>query len=112
MLSLFSAPNYCDSYDNKGAILALRGGQMSFKQFFSSPHPYVLPNFINGLEWSFPFVAEKLVEILHVLLSLDDDEEDESDASDRAESVSSHTEQLGPKAKVALLGRISREVRK
>ncbi len=88
---------------------------MSFKQFFSSPHPYVLPNFINGLEWSFPFVAEKLVEILHVLLSLDDDEDDEDEGdvvSDRAESVSSHTDQLGPKAKVALLGRISREVRK
>ena len=36
MLSIFSAPNYCDTYDNKGAIAVIKAGTISIKQFFSS----------------------------------------------------------------------------
>ncbi len=64
MLSVFSAPNYCDTYDNKGAIAVIKSGTINIKQFFSSSHPYVLPQFINGFTWSLPFVEEKLLDLL------------------------------------------------
>lgn len=60
LLTVFSAPNYCDTYDNKGAIVLLSEGKMNIKQFFSSPHPYYLPNFMNALTWSGPFVSQKV----------------------------------------------------
>ena len=94
MLSLFSAPNYCDSYDNKGAILQLRSGQMCLKQFHSSPHPYVLPNFINAIEWSLPFVIDKLQELLSVLDGLDDEVDSDSEVD------------WTPRKKILVIGRL------
>src|SRR5690606_18711873 len=35
--------------------------------FHSVEHPYVLPNFMNAFEWSLPFVADKLLDIVSVL---------------------------------------------
>ena len=41
VITLFSAPNYCDSYGNKGAIIKFIGGEMkpNIIQFEASPHP-------------------------------------------------------------------------
>ena len=42
VITLFSAPNYCDQMGNKGAIIILKGGEelnYEFKKFESSPHP-------------------------------------------------------------------------
>ena len=42
VITLFSAPNYCDQMGNKGAIIILKGGKdlkYEFKKFESSPHP-------------------------------------------------------------------------
>ena len=133
MITIFSAPNYCDTYNNKGAILVLnhvpaaarqpvagngtdstslrsstppldcasngidsgrstptKGATsiaevssamtMTIKQFFSSPHPYVLPRFMNGFEWSHPFLCARLLEVVDTIISLgeeggDDDAE-------------------------------------
>ncbi|KAG8343378.1 putative serine/threonine protein phosphatase 2B catalytic subunit A2 [Trypanosoma vivax] len=69
MISVFSAPNYCDSFDNKGAILHLEGKQLGVKQFFSSPHPYVLPKRLNAFQWSIPFLLSSIHEIFSLLLS-------------------------------------------
>lgn len=59
VMTIFSAPNYCDMYGNKAAIIILEQGNMTVQQFFCSPHPFVLPNFMDILEWSLPFVTEK-----------------------------------------------------
>jgi serine/threonine-protein phosphatase 2B catalytic subunit len=44
VITIFSAPNYCGYYDNKGAILLLKDGQLTMKQFEETEHPYRLPN--------------------------------------------------------------------
>lgn len=77
MLSIFSAPNYCDTFGNKGAIALVGDGQIKVKQFFSSPHPYVLPNFINAFQWSVPFVCAKAEEVASQLLEIDEADEQE-----------------------------------
>ena len=41
VITVFSAPNYCDEYGNKGALIKYKGGDMNpiFIQFNASPHP-------------------------------------------------------------------------
>ncbi|ORC92791.1 protein phosphatase 3, catalytic subunit [Trypanosoma theileri] len=63
VVCVFSAPNYCDTYDNRAALISLKGCVMNIRQYNSSPHPYYLPNFINAFTWSFPFMVEKTLEL-------------------------------------------------
>ena len=41
VITVFSAPNYCDRQGNKGAIIRFKGGEMkpNFIKFEASPHP-------------------------------------------------------------------------
>ena len=89
VITVFSAPNYLDTYNNRGAILHLDGAELNVRQFNRSPHPYWLPNFSNAITWSIPFVAEKIAEMLLALLKSVDDEEEHNRQNATASSSSS-----------------------
>jgi len=77
LITLFSAPNYCGTYHNKGAILRYENNIINLRQFSWSPHPYYLPGFSNVFNWSLPFVLDKLFDFMSTIMSLvDDDIED------------------------------------
>jgi serine/threonine-protein phosphatase 5 len=44
-ITVFSAPNYCDTMGNKGAFITLDGGDMTpkFTTYEAVPHPNVKP---------------------------------------------------------------------
>jgi serine/threonine-protein phosphatase 2B catalytic subunit len=80
VITIFSAPNYCDVYNNKGAVIKFKNNMVNIQQFNYSPHPFILPQFMNIFNWSIPFVSEKISEmLLHIIkkdkeLNLDADD--------------------------------------
>lgn len=75
VMTLFSAPNYLDVYNNKAAIVQYEANMFSIRQFNNVPHPYWLPNFMDAFSWSLPFVCEKITDMLAAVLNICTQEE-------------------------------------
>merc|ERR1719419_1955625 len=87
VITIFSAPNYCDVYKNKGACIQIKNDALNIRQYSSSPHPYYLPNFMDVITWSMPFVAEKVCEILNNSLSFAMEQTQVTDAKDQEKGI-------------------------
>lgn len=68
VITVFSAPNYCGTYSNKGAVILIENDKMNIKQYKDVDHPFHLPNDIDLFTWSIPFLAEKVTEMLYAIV--------------------------------------------
>ncbi|CDW72256.1 serine threonine-protein phosphatase [Stylonychia lemnae] len=68
VITIFSAPNYCDCYNNKAAIIKIDGENFGIKNFEEVPHPYHLAGGLNLFEFSMPYLSEKILDMLYNIL--------------------------------------------
>jgi len=110
VICIFSAPNYCDVYNNKGAIIRFKDNLMNIRQFNCSPHPYYLPNFMNAFNWSMPFVVEKVMDMFQVILRMCNEQDlEEHEPQERVTITKDRAEKI--KSKIRAVGRLSRMYR-
>ena len=73
VITIFSAPNYCDCYKNKAAIVKIEGDNFSIKNYEEVSHPYHLPGGLNLFQFSMPYIADKVVDMLYNILKQGED---------------------------------------
>ena len=64
VITVFSAPNYCGEYHNKGAVILIENDKMNIKQYKDVAHPFHLPGGMDLFGWSVPFLMEKVSDML------------------------------------------------
>ena len=119
VMTIFSAPNYLDVYNNKAAVLKYENNVMNIRQFNCTPHPYWLPNFMDVFTWSLPFVGEKITDMLMAILNTCSKEELQEDVTPSLASApaspplerdteSADAKRRAIKNKILAIGRLSR----
>ena len=119
VMTIFSAPNYLDVYNNKAAVLKYENNVMNIRQFNCTPHPYWLPNFMDVFTWSLPFVGEKITDMLIAILNTCSKEELEPESSGPSPPIpetppldkdteSTDAKRRAIKNKILAIGRLSR----
>ncbi|KAJ3839216.1 Metallo-dependent phosphatase-like protein [Lentinula raphanica] len=115
VMTIFSAPNYLDVYNNKAAVLKYESNVMNIRQFNCTPHPYWLPNFMDVFTWSLPFVGEKITDMLVAVLNTctkeeleESDEEDEVVSAVPAAAPEDADRRKVIKNKIMVVGRVAR----
>lgn len=69
VITVFSAPNYCGSYSNKGAVIVVENERMNIKQYKDVEPPFHLPGSIDLFAWSLPFLGDKISDMLSNIIS-------------------------------------------
>lgn len=120
LITLFSAPNYVDMYNNKAAVLKYENNVINIRQFNCSPHPYWLPNMMDVFTWSLPFIGEKTVDMLMAILGVCSEKELQEGSASPSSSPAlmpastsppdhdSKAKHLAIKNKILAVGRLSR----
>jgi len=60
VITVFSAPNYCDVHGNQGAFLTISNNKLNIQQFKYTEHPYIVPNFGNAISLTIPFLVDNV----------------------------------------------------
>lgn len=81
-ITLFSAPNYCGSYENQGAFLFIADASHDIRQIGWTDPPFAVPGG-NVINKTMPMVAEAILGFFLSILELldDDDGTEEEDSS-------------------------------
>lgn len=108
-VTIFSAPNYCDMYNNRAAVMEITSKTYRYLQFSAQLHPFSLPDFVDPFSYSVPFLMENLVMMLSEMV-IDIKEEDPSQFSPEEEAVGRELEIKATKMKEIMFQREKRNI--
>jgi len=67
-ITVFSAPNYCGTYGNRGAVITMFDNNLKLKTYIQEKGAFDLPEGYDLFSWSMPFVADKVTVMLQHIL--------------------------------------------